>query len=357
MSIAAALFCLAFLRLIGALDRRYEVPLALCLTIVAFVLSFTRWETGTDWDTYVNMYYGTTSITGARDQNWWGPGYSYIAVALNSWRASYSTFLFCIATILFVTKFHVLTKSCAAPLVAIFILFCGDFYDVYFVRQSVAVVFFWAFTYYYYERKYALAILAALLAFLFHYSSVVPIGLVILVANLHWRRILILAPLMTGAAYFLLTHANINDLLSATDVGTYLGNGFVEEKASALSTTAREYIKIAFWVIVVGASYVFFLKRGNSDESSRRSAFFVKCAFAIIAVTLVLLPVSEIFARLSEFSLPLFAVSLSDYRFRLHRITVGGLAYLVAISLLFVELGFLYSAYPDKFYPIKTIFG
>src|SRR5215472_1597459 len=151
-SIAAVLFCLAFLRLTGTIDARHEKPLVLCLTVLAFAAATVRWETGTDWDAYLSTFQSLTTVDAARGQSWWGPGYAYIAVLVNSWHGGYTVFLACIAAILFGMKYHLLVRTCTAPLVAVFVLFCANFYDIFFVRESVGVVFFWGFTYYYYRR-------------------------------------------------------------------------------------------------------------------------------------------------------------------------------------------------------------
>src|SRR5215469_13997103 len=117
-SIAAVLFCLAFLRLTGTIDARHEKPLVLCLTVVAFAAATVRWETGTDWPSYISTFQTLTSIEAARQQSWWGPGYAYTAVLVNSWRGGYTVFLACIGAILFAMKYHLLTRTCSAPLVA-----------------------------------------------------------------------------------------------------------------------------------------------------------------------------------------------------------------------------------------------
>src|ERR1019366_10748933 len=120
LSIAFVLFCLAFLRLVGAIDRRYENMLALCLTVIGFIFAAIRWETGTDWDTYKAMYENLTTIKSAQQQSWWGPGYAYIAVLLNQWQAGYTGFLTFVAAILFSAKYRALVRTSSAPLIVIF---------------------------------------------------------------------------------------------------------------------------------------------------------------------------------------------------------------------------------------------
>jgi hypothetical protein len=356
--IGVALFCLAFARLAGAIDRRFEVALTLYLTFLAYVISFIRWETGTDWPMYFQMYGQITSFSAAESQSWWGPGYSYIAALVNSLGGNYSVFLFCIATILFPVKFHLLRETCKSPLVAVFVLYCTAFFDIFFVRQSVAGTLFWAFAWYYYQRRYAVASVAALLAVAFHYSAAIPVGIVMMVGNFSWRRVVFLGLPALLAVYYVSTQIDITAAFSAAArVNDYINGGYTEEKASSFSTTLRAYVKVSFWVFVIAAAYFSFLKNSDPESDTSWSAFCLRSAAGIVVCTAVLVPVSEIFARLPEYASSLFAVVLSSYQFRLARMSVGGLAYVAVLLLLFVQLGFAYSAYPDLFYPIKTILG
>ena len=188
-SIAFGLFCLALAVLVGIIDKRYEKPLVLCLTLLAYGFSFIRWETGTDWPSYIQMYQSLTSLQAATEQVWWGPGYAYLAVLANSLGADFTVFLFFIATLLFSIKYFLLTRTSSAPLVAVFVLFCTSFYDIYFVRQNLAVIFFWAFAYYFFRKNYALAVGAAVLATIFHYSALAPIAIVVALTHLDWKKI------------------------------------------------------------------------------------------------------------------------------------------------------------------------
>ncbi len=356
--IGVALFGLAFARLTDAIDRRFEVILTFYLTFLAYVISFIRWETGTDWPMYFEMYGQITSFNAALTSTWWGPGYSFIAWLVNSAGGGYTVFLFCIATLLYTLKFHLLRMTCKAPLVAVFVLFCTSFFDIFFVRQSVAGTLFWAFAWYYYQRRYTLAYTAALVAVAFHYSAAIPIAVVVMAGNFSWRRVILIGVPALLVVYYVTTQIDITAAFSAAArVNDYINSGFTEQKASSLSTTLRSYMKLSFWLFVIAAAYLSFLKQDDPESDTSWSAFCLRSATGIILCTAVLVPVSEIFARLPEYSSCLFAVVLSNYRFRMARLSVGGFAYFAALLLLFVQLGFAYSAYPDLFYPIKTILG
>jgi len=357
LAIALVLFVLAFARAVGCIDRRYEPELALCLTLAAYVVSFLRWNTGTDWPNYISMFENLRHLDDASAQLWWGPAYSYAAVLVNSIGGSYTAFLALEATILFAVKYHILLKSCAAPLVAIFVLFCVNFYDIYFVRQHIATVFFWAFVYYYYNRRHLLAWSSALVAVAYHYSAAMPIAIVVLTANLEWKRIALVTACVACATFLVLSRLSIGQIESLTTVGSYLGTNWIEVKYTGLSTTLRAYLKMAFWFWVILAGYMWFSKRTEESEYADWSAFCLRSAAGIVLVAAVLVPISEVFARIPEFAAPLFAVVLANYRFQLRSVSVAGAAYLSIAALLFVELVFLYRGFPELYYPIRWAFS
>lgn len=360
LGIATVLFCLAFMRLIGAIDSRYEKHLVFCLTVLAFMAATIRWETGTDWDSYISTFESLTSFDAARAQSWWGPGYAYTAVLVNSWHGGYTVFLLCIAAILFGMKYHVLTKTCAAPLVAVFVLFCTNFYDIFFTRESVANVFFLGFAYYYYRRLWAAAALCGTIAVLFHYSAALPIGIVVMFGRFAWGKALLLVVGAAAAIYLFFQFANVDNFAPARAVAQYVSSDYVEEKTSALSTTARAYAKLAFWAGVVFASYIAFDKRlgpVGTDKEGEWTFFILRCATGILATAALLLPLSEVFARVPSYAEPLFAVVLANYRLGSRRLSAAGTAYLAILTLLFIELGFLFSGYAQYYYPFRTILG
>jgi hypothetical protein len=360
LSIAFILFCFAFLRLVGAIDRRYENMIALCLTTIAFIFAAIRWETGTDWETYRTMYGNLTSIASARQQSWWGPGYAYIAVFLNQWRAGFTGFLTCVAAILFSAKYRILIKTSSAPLIVIFALFCVNFYDVLFVRENVAAVFFWLFAFSYYNRNFATAVLYGLLSVCFHSSAAIPIAVVLALGRPHWKLLMFLILTSVCAVYLILTKLALPDLLKLAGLAAYVAADYVEPKTTALSTTLRAYLKLAYWFVVAIASYTF-LRQGRGSTASEAqaddgwTAFCLRCGTGIMIVTAFLLPLSEVFSRIPTYALPMFAVVLADYRLNFRKLSAADAAYLVLLALLFVQLIFLYSSFSDYYYPFKTI--
>ncbi len=355
-SIGIALFVLAFLRLIGVVNRRFERPLMLCITILAFTVSWIRWKTGTDWATYVAFFHILNSVSAAHSQDWWGPAYAYLAVLVNSIGGGYTEFLFILAAVQYTALYYFLTRGSAAPLVALFILFCGNFYGIYFVRETVAVALFLGFVYYYYQNRYTAAIAAAAASIAFHISAVVPICLVIFVVRFSWKKVFIgLAGAVAGGYYLFrdVTFATLTKLLPALG---YFGGGFVEVKQSDLGTTTRAYLKLIFMIIIVLVAGYRFQERARGTVDREWYAFCWRSALAILVVIACFLPFSQIIARFTMYAMPLVAVTMSNYEFRFPRISLDGAIYIGFLLMFFVELEAFYSGYATMYYPVKTIF-
>ena len=134
----------------------------------------------------------------------------------------------------------------------------------------------------------------------------------------------------------------------------------MEPKATALSTTLRAYLKLAYWFLVAIGYYTFlWQRRGDTGLEAELddgwTAFCLRCGTVIIIVTAFLLPLSEVFSRITMYALPMFAVVLADYRLNFRRLGAADAAYLMLLVPLFVQLIFLYSSFSDSYYPFKTI--
>lgn len=356
MSLAAGLFVLTALSVTGSLQERYQPAILIVVSILAFMLSFLRWETGTDWASYIAMFGNLTRFNDVTRQIWWGPAYASTAVLVNSVdKGNYTLFLFLIGGFLFSTKIYALLKTCMAPLVALFFLFCTNFYDIFFVRQDVAIVLVWVFSYFYFHRNYKVAAAAAVGAVLFHYSAALAIAVVALLGRPGIKKSFGLMCLMAVLAYVILSRFSLKDLASLTTLGGYIDSAFIEQKASVVSTTSRAYLKLLFFVLLVIWGYFAFLRRPVRNINRDWIAFCLRVTLGIVLAAAVLLPVSEVFSRIPSYALPFLAVVLSNYTIDWRRFSVRSGFYLAILALLFVELVFLFTSYAADFYPIKTI--
>jgi hypothetical protein len=233
-----------------------------------------------------------------------------------------------------------------------------NFFDLFFVRESVAVAFFWLFVFCYFHKRYLVATLACIAAISFHSGSILPISVVLAASHLSWQRMLLAGAAVAILGYLVLRFISLDQIIKLLPLlEYYLTSDFVEEKSSALSTTVRAYVKLGFWLFFVGLNWKLFVgNRSNSGfEDVEWTGFCLKMGAAIIAASAILLPLSEAIARIPAYAMPLFAVVLSNRNFRFRNISLSDFGYLLCCLMLFVQLGFLYSSYAQLYYPFKTI--
>ena len=169
------LFCFTALEL-KYKNRRYSYKTTSFFLFIFFILSFIRWEVGTDWDSYFRYYNGikgTLENVFYFEYNRFEIGYEIINHFAKSISNSYSFTLFIQAIIIYLFWAKALIKLSVYPLLSLFIFFCMSFASIFFVRQNIAMAIL-IFSVYFIDKKNWKAFLSLiLLAFIMHRSSIV----------------------------------------------------------------------------------------------------------------------------------------------------------------------------------------
>lgn len=107
-----------------------------------WVLSFSRWENGTDWNAYYSVYESFVNnpsfgniFSGAME-----PGYLFLNYLL-VWLHSYHLFLAVLGLLVFLPKLLPILRESPYISVAFLVYFCTMLADIFFVRQSIAISF------------------------------------------------------------------------------------------------------------------------------------------------------------------------------------------------------------------------
>ena len=137
--------------------------------LILWAFASLRWETGTDWDSYYDVfYYGSYAHVVNFE-----PGFVALLFLIKEYTSSYSVYLsvFSLLCILlkfsFFYKFH---KEIFFTLVLLF--FCYYFADIFAVRQNLAISLTLFSTIFIIKRKPLFFILFVILACSIHYSSI-----------------------------------------------------------------------------------------------------------------------------------------------------------------------------------------
>ncbi|WP_295538171.1 EpsG family protein [uncultured Pseudacidovorax sp.] len=355
MAAGVALYLAALCENFGLITRTFARLVAYYVVGATYVLSFLRWNTGTDWDTYVQMFDMLQSFADAADQNWWGPGYAYIAVLANKNNLGYTFFLWCVATILLFGKVLLLSRA-ERPLIAVFVLFCLNFNDLFFVRQHVAAIFLALSIIYLFDKRYIITAIFVV-AFIAFHATALPVFLIALA--IHFRNSMSRAYFygMSGVVVGLvLLGSNFNFVFEI--YGAYLTGDYVED--SKENSLVRMVAKYLFWLLIFGFHYVSYRRRKEVYAWRPKEREFFKVVIFALLISFFGLTFSEIFSRYALYLYPLMALLFSSKsftgRFAVRRTTAFSfLAQAGFFGLLLVNLWFALSAYRAEYVPYKFV--
>ena len=129
----------ALFSIIELLSRKCGITKLLFGTsvFILFILSFIRWETGTDWEHYLKMYFW---IRVPWEDFYSGMEYGFLFVENlgKSIFDDYTGVLFIFALIIYGCICYAYPRLCRYPMVALWVSFCVTFASMLFVRQNVA---------------------------------------------------------------------------------------------------------------------------------------------------------------------------------------------------------------------------
>lgn len=167
-----SLFLTSFLEVISN-NKKYSIIIFSLFLFIFFILSFIRWKTGTDWESYYEMY---TWI----DKPWnnfnngMESGYNFVNHLGKFLFNSYTGVLFLFSTIIYTCTGRTYITLSKYPITSLFLSFCIlSFAHIMYVRQNVAVAITGWSVYYIITQKKWNFIACVLIASLFHRTSLI----------------------------------------------------------------------------------------------------------------------------------------------------------------------------------------
>lgn len=164
------LIILSFIESFTQLRRypQYKNIIAVLILFSFFLLSFLRWERGSDWINYFSFF---TNPESYGDESF-EKGFTLLNILIRELTDNFTVFLFILACIYYICIGKTILNYCKTPILAITILFVINNYGgIFFVRQTVAIaITAYAFTFIP-HKKYCSFIFCVLLAACFHRTS------------------------------------------------------------------------------------------------------------------------------------------------------------------------------------------
>lgn len=311
--------------------------------VIFFLLSFLRWERGTDWLSYYQLY-ETPYIYG---DSAYEKSYVFLNLLFHSaFGLSYTHFLFFQAAIIYISLYVVIKKTCYLPCFALlcaFVLLGNG--GIFFVRQTVAIlIIFYSFLY---IRKNNLVgfIVCILFASCFHISSVVALPIFFIywfTFKVSFRNITIIFGILGVAIY-----------LSSNGYFDFIIAKFTDYNELGLSTqTHTQFIMGLANKIVFLFIFLIFRVKNNKVDSGLRKIYlynlFLYVFFGSINITL---------ARVSNFINIFQVIQLSVIVYNQRKL-INRMIVTVMLFLIFtVRTQFGDDQYRDLFVPYKSVFN
>lgn len=325
--------------------------------IVFLFLSFLRWETGTDWDSYLRIFnnisepFDTLEEPEANTEK----GYMFLNNLAKFLSSSYTMMLFLEGLIIYIYLYKGIRWLSPYPLFSLFIFFCMNLGGIFFVRQTIAVVITLFSIKYIIQRRLWMFLLMIILASTFHRTAVI----FVFTYFVFYRRYSFLTSflLLLGSAIlgYIIGSALMDYLSSAglsgisERIAMYSGADYND--ALGMSSTAFMIRGLINRFFIFTLVFLFMRAFRNEDDVFNgifNLYLFGACLFVFVT------PISREFARLTGYY-DIVQILIYPYLlFILH----GSRKRILFLLLIFFFVFRLYSAvnqWYDAYVPYKTV--
>ncbi len=323
------------------------------VSFLFFLLSFLRWETGTDWINYTNLFNRSYYWFLETEFEW---GYSRLNEFVKIYFDSFTVLLFIMGSILFFFQNKAILRFSPYPLISLFFLWSISFANTLFIRQSVSTMILFYSIRYIQEKKLSKFLLMILLATLFHRSS-----LIFIIA--WWIYHIKIKPLYM--LIFILVSVSTSVLVASLfeSLTVYLGGDiadkitiYLEDEGSTqgVKTSLIEIIIKGFankiLIFLIGLHLII----KNKDDIYIRGYFNIYWVgmfiyFSTITISIAFIRLSFAFDMVQILILPFYFKSIKNFHFK-------NIVFFVFILYLSLRLYTAVDGYYELYVPFKTIF-
>ena len=335
--------------------KKFGKIVVIPIILVFYLLSFLRWERGTDWAAYKFIFENISS-------EYMQIMYEFLFIKLNSLVYSttgdFSVLLFTEASIIFFCFFYIIRKYSEAPIFSVLVWFSVTLASVFFTRQAIAVAICVFALHFIIQRKVYLFLLTVFIAMLFHKSALIFFPAYwIYNLNLSRKQIIIILVgsfVLTSAAGSLLTTIGSSGLGSISERSTvYMEAGTDDAFGSAYSPMETMIRGVSYRLFLIAILLIFLFK--NYDNTQFRGIFNLYLASVVLFILFV--PISVALIRFSGyyeiFQILLYPILILQTK---NKIIKNLILLLLIIYLGFKFYGVIFS-YKDLYIPYKSIFN
>lgn len=141
MLVYIVLYFILFLSASKSFKYDYQYRCMIFFCILFWLLSWIRWETGTDWGSYCSYFENNNSYSDFMDatRTTMEDGYRLLNFLVKSISDSYTVLLFICSTFIFVIKAKFYKKFSPLPLVSLLACLALSRGDIFYVRQTISI--------------------------------------------------------------------------------------------------------------------------------------------------------------------------------------------------------------------------
>lgn len=327
--------------------------------LILFIFSFIRWDTGTDWDSYLEMYTWIHHPWEGFDSGM-EYGFLFIENLAKTIFDNYTGVLLLFSMIIYGCMIISYTQLCKYPMVALWITFCITFANMLFVRQNVAVAILTAALIPVYHKNFKLFIVLVFIASLFHRTSWIFLIAYPLFNTFYKQRTIIIitvSSIIVGlivSKYILTLFGSLFSGVIESKINEYINLGS-EDNSTNYSTT---FILIKG---IINRCFLLFFFIFKFNERLRLKNHLINGLFNIYLLGTILycifLPISISLARAAVY-MDISQVFLVAYILGAQKRIANKLLLFTVFSAYYIIRFYTYlMSYEDEFIPYQTIFN
>ena len=328
------------------------------LIILFWILSFVRWETGTDWDSYYDFFRNNYTLEEFKNR-FFEPFYTYIAYFVKQITDDYWVLLLIYSSIIYILVTPTISKYSPLPFVSLLLYFLLRKADIFFTRESIALAFCFFSIKFIEKRELFPFLITVLIGVQFHKSVVVFLPAYFIYSlRLSTKQIFIIVGI-----FFVVSLAAVNVLKDYLLSISYLIGDVFEDKAEAYMdrgdetfgygvTLQRSLIQSVINNVFFLLLFAYTLKKNNTP--------LIKGMFNLYAFSIVLLfttlPLSLTLSRVYN-SYNLISILLIGHTFNCFRKKNVSFFYLLFFFYISVRFSMqtFFGGYSYCFVPFKSI--
>lgn len=344
----------------GIFKKKQKKEIFVFVFVFFWILSFIRWETGTDWDSYHECFVKNYTLYDFQ-QRGFEPYYTYLNFYVKKLSDSYWVFLMTCGLIIFPLTGSTIYKYSPLPFISLLTYLLIRRADIFFVRESIALAFCFYSIRYIETGKLFKFILCVLIGSQFHnsvfvflpayYIFKIKIKPKIIISSLLGLFVLMLVLQESITATFgQIASVMGESFLDKTD--KYLERGYETGGASSVaSAMIRGFINRGIFLV-----YFFYAYKVHKGE--RKVNGLLNLYAISIAIFIILAPFSLTLNRVAN-SYEMASILLIGYSFDKMPKKYKKIMYILYFSYITVRFitGTLYGVYSHEFLPYKTIFN